>query len=207
MHATVAGALSENGQSLEGMSAQALTGAKRATIWSGDVHVPQKVGAVEYVGAPYPIRFGDAFKPRAVLLDMSLRKPQDLEPPYFSRNMIVLTPDENDRLEIFETKGQRGPPFENQVKVRVRLNKAQYVNWEKYKREVLDICKNAGCELHGLEVERVEEAKKTIRIRGAAPESVKAAPSPSSILSAWCQANNVPEPIHKVGQKLLAEAK
>lgn len=38
-------------------------------VVSGDVHVPQQLGAVTYVGSPYTIDFGDDFDPRILLLD------------------------------------------------------------------------------------------------------------------------------------------
>ena len=42
---------------------------KNSKVVSGDVHVPQKVGPVTYVGAPYTVDFGDDYKPRVLLLD------------------------------------------------------------------------------------------------------------------------------------------
>ena len=39
-------------------------------VWSGDVHIPQRVGInIRYVGAPYTINFGDTYQGRVVLLD------------------------------------------------------------------------------------------------------------------------------------------
>lgn len=43
---------------------------KSTEVWSGDVHVPQRVGInIRYVGAPYTINFGDTYQGRVVLLD------------------------------------------------------------------------------------------------------------------------------------------
>lgn len=36
----------------------------RCKVFSGDIHVPQEVGKVTYVGSPYPIYFGDHFQGR-----------------------------------------------------------------------------------------------------------------------------------------------
>lgn len=36
---------------------------------AGDVHIPQTIGPVQYVGAPYTVDFGDSYKPRAIILD------------------------------------------------------------------------------------------------------------------------------------------
>lgn len=40
-----------------------------ARVVSGDVHKPQRVGPVTYVGAPYAVDFGDAYSPRVLLLE------------------------------------------------------------------------------------------------------------------------------------------
>jgi hypothetical protein len=68
-HATFAGARAEHDVSLGGLRLPMTD----IPIYSGDVHVPQRHGPVVYVGAPTLIRFGDAYKPRVILLDLYLR--------------------------------------------------------------------------------------------------------------------------------------
>lgn len=38
-------------------------------VYSGDIHTPQKLGNVTYVGSPYTIDFGDRFDPRVLLFE------------------------------------------------------------------------------------------------------------------------------------------
>jgi hypothetical protein len=64
-HHTFAGAESESGMRLPGLR-MPLGG---PPVISGDVHVPQSIGRVTYVGAPHTIDFGDAFEPRVLLVD------------------------------------------------------------------------------------------------------------------------------------------
>lgn len=193
MHQTVSGAKSETGISLEGMAATALAGAKRAKIWSGDVHVPQKIGAVEYVGAPYPVRFGDAFKPRAVLLTDSLKKATDLETPHFARRTVALLPG---RIQQLADEGLKKG---DQVKVRIQMTRSQYVDWEKEKRSVIETCTKLGVELCGLEVVKVDEAVKAPKRGSAAP----AALSPVQVLSAWAEKQKLDKGLIEAGQKIL----
>lgn len=42
---------------------------RTARVISGDVHIPQTVGPVTYVGAPYTVDFGDVYRGRVLLLD------------------------------------------------------------------------------------------------------------------------------------------
>lgn len=66
-HNTFHGAVTETGTKLEGIPRSVFS--KKQTVISGDIHVPQKLRPITYVGAPYTIRFGDVFKPRVMLLD------------------------------------------------------------------------------------------------------------------------------------------
>lgn len=72
-HVTFQGALGENGQELEGVPIQTLPSVE---VFSGDVHVPQQLDNVTYVGAPYRIKFGDRFAPRVLILGKG--KPQSV---------------------------------------------------------------------------------------------------------------------------------
>src|SRR5688572_5186840 len=64
-HQTFTGAQSESGRELHGVP---IPFPKGSTVISGDVHVPQKLGPVIYIGAPYTIDFGDDYEPRVLLI-------------------------------------------------------------------------------------------------------------------------------------------
>jgi hypothetical protein len=64
-HMTFKGAYGGGGHKLEGVPLDLLPD---APIVSGDVHVPQKLDNVTYVGAPYSIDFGDTYVGRVLLL-------------------------------------------------------------------------------------------------------------------------------------------
>lgn len=56
---------------------------------SGDVHTPQKLGKVIYVGAPYLIDFGDQFEPRILLLKDKTMKSIPVDGP--QKRLMVLS--------------------------------------------------------------------------------------------------------------------
>jgi hypothetical protein len=195
MHATVKGSVAENGIVLDGTPPEVLRLARRGVpIFSGDVHVPQTVGRVQYVGAPYPIRFGDTFKGRAVLLD-SERKATSLPIPSIQRRMITAGAAGVSLSTLKTLKLGEG----DQIKVRVRLTRAEYGDWGKAKKNTLASCEAAGVECHGLELERPEELplpeQKRMIIRRA----------PADILSDYCSMNKVPKHIAEVGQTFIQE--
>lgn len=65
-HNTFEGSLS-NGRPLSGIPIGILD--KKSKVISGDVHNPQQVGPVTYIGAPYTVDFGDDYDPRLIMID------------------------------------------------------------------------------------------------------------------------------------------
>jgi hypothetical protein len=67
-HCSVTGAGTGHGRRLEGGVPLSIF-PRDARVISGDIHVPQQVGCVTYVGAPSLVDFGDDYQPRFLLLD------------------------------------------------------------------------------------------------------------------------------------------
>ena len=195
MHATVKGAVSETGMALDGIPAGLLNTARQAKIYSGDVHVPQKVHVgnvdVEYVGSPYPIRFGDHFKPRAVLLE-NWRKAVSLPINIIQRlSLTVTAADKKIDLGIVNQG--------DQIKVRIKLSPSEYGDWNECKRRVLDACVAAGVEVCGLELERVENK---IKLKTPTHTSTR---TPQQTLTEFCIKNKVGREVGTIGTDLLTQ--
>ena len=195
MHATVKGAVSESGMQLDGIPSGLLVTAHKAKIYSGDIHVPQKVKSgrveVDYIGAPYPVRFGDKFEPRAVLLE-NFRTARSLPIPSIQRQTLTITPKD---AEIPLKTLRQG----DQVKVRIRLTPSEYGDWAQIKKRVVSACNEAGVELCGLELEKVEN-----KIRLRTPTAV-VTKDPKQIVSEFCTSNKVSTAVANEGIKLLTE--
>lgn len=65
-HNAFEGAVSEHGHRLSGINTAVFN--KKALVLAGDIHTPQSVGPVTYVGAPWTVDFGDSYKPHVVEL-------------------------------------------------------------------------------------------------------------------------------------------
>jgi predicted phosphodiesterase len=65
-HNTFEGATTEHGKKLNGIPTDIFP--EGVPVVSGDIHTPQKLGPVTYVGSPYCVDFGDDFDPRVLLL-------------------------------------------------------------------------------------------------------------------------------------------
>lgn len=115
---------------------------KNIEIISGDIHLPQTCGRVEYVGSPYRIRLGDTFDPRVMLIQDGQKT--DLKFPCLSKMTIEIN-DPDDLLDYTVNKN-------DQVKIRLKINKASFPEWDSMKAEILEIMNGMGADVKGIEL-------------------------------------------------------
>lgn len=86
-HNTFNGANVGFGRKVEGIPLTAIKDGAR--VISGDIHVPQKLGPVRYVGAPYTVDFGDDYASRVLLLDIDKRKLTSIDTSTLPQKRLV----------------------------------------------------------------------------------------------------------------------
>lgn len=145
-HCTVKGAKSETGITLDGIPDSAFNNCP-GERWCGDVHVPQVVGRVHYVGAPYPIRYGDAYQGRCVCIGQS-RKHSSHGLQNISKPVITITP---------ATKQFPKVNAGDQVKVRIELDQTSLGMWHDLRRKAQAWCKEQGAILGACELSKSKE--------------------------------------------------
>ncbi len=186
LHGLFEGAMSESGQCLPGLQTAALEARKPDLVLAGDVHKPQQVGCVTYCGAPYRVRFGEDYTPRALLLAVYGLK--DLHYPCPQKHSLILHAAD----ELAKAGLKRG----DQVKLTIRLEREETVNWAKHRQRVLDACKDLGVEVFGVDL-KLPEVKKT------ATPVIRAVDPPKEVLKSFCLAEGLEADIKKVGLALL----
>lgn len=150
LHQTISGAIASNGEKMEGELLPDLNAMK---VYSGDIHVPQIIGPVEYVGSPYHVHFGDSFKPRCVLLDRA-GKPIDLHFETISRRSLKVT----SLRELRECNLQAG----DQVKVTIQLSEADKHRWHEIRRNAVQWLRAQEIDLHGISLEMKKQRRRLI---------------------------------------------
>jgi UDP-2,3-diacylglucosamine pyrophosphatase LpxH len=140
MHQTAPGSIASNGQKMEGEEMPPLNAEK---VYSGDIHVPQKIGAIEYVGSPYHVHFGDAFKPRCLVINR-YRKAYDLHFPTISRVAV--------KISAMEELDEMGIKADDQVKVTFVLDEADAHRWSTIRRRVSEDIRGRKAHLHGIKM-------------------------------------------------------
>lgn len=201
-HATVKGAKSETGYALpgEGGILESLTRMKLgitagpSRVWSGDVHVPQKIGQLEYVGAPYPIRFGDSYKGRIVLLDN--HKQTDWHMPTIKKASVSIS----DVSELDKAWLKAG----DQLKVELVLPREDRHAWHQQRDKIAAWCQQKGVGLYGVELQGQPRVGLNLKSREAivAPTLVH----PDQALSSYIKKTPASRPAEEVGLRLLRKA-
>lgn len=128
-HNTFEGAVTEHGKRLSGIPTEIFP--KGIPVVSGDIHTPQTLGPVTYVGSPYTIDFGDDFEPRVLLLAKTRKESIPLPGP--QKRLIELSAGYN----LNKVKANPG----DIVKARYKLKLEEQDKWfairDRIKRELL----------------------------------------------------------------------
>lgn len=169
MHQTIAGARASNGQVMDGEGLPDLSRYEGTTFYSGDIHVPQRINGIIYVGSPYHVHFGDSFKPRCLLLPGLDQAHVDLHFKTISRVVLDLST----LHDLRQAKLHPG----DQVKVRVRLTESEKHEWAATRRAITNHLLESGVEVHGVELNLVKSTRR--HLVGEAPTRARLTPQES----------------------------
>lgn len=134
-HATFEGAISETGFRLSGVSLEHVERLGLPII-SGDIHKPQIIGElVEYVGAPYHIRFGDQYKPRVMHINDQGARSDLYYPAPLKRVYDITSLSDLDDLPIDHNQ---------YAKIRVHLDRGELTDWPLIQDAIRQLSENAG---------------------------------------------------------------
>lgn len=188
LHQTLKGAVASNGQTMEGEELPDLSAAGKC--WSGDIHVPQKLGPLEYVGSPYHVHFGDNFRPRCVLLH-SNGDIQDLRFTALRR----LTVNAGSLAELQALRLRQG----DQIKLRLHMDRAALPNWQATRKQAREVLLAAGVGIHGIELvlPKVRRRVRQSEVRAAATST------PEEAMLAYVEREGLPASTYETGLELL----
>lgn len=190
LHGLFDGAIAETGQRLSGLSASLVAKNKPGLVLAGDVHRPQLVGGlINYVGAPYRVRFGDDYEPRVVCLD-GCHLLDNLYFPCPGKHSLTI----RDAEELLKVQAKKG----DQIKLTIELAREEAVHWAEHKQRALDICRELGLELFGIKLRLPEPRKPRQPLRGTPIEQTHQA-----VLEGFCQAEDVQAEIKQAGVEMI----
>lgn len=187
-HGALSGAITESGHKVKGMANYFDEFYKHGEVFAGDIHVPQTMGCVEYVGAPHPIDFGDSYATRFIHLDDEGW--DTIYVPSIRKERVVIRDAEELATELFEPG--------DIVKVEVRLERSEFATWNEIKNEIISLSKEQGFTLAGVEMK--EEGGKS---KNTAQRTEKILKSNPKILKRYCKSKGLDSDIIKVGLSLI----
>ena len=189
-HQTFDGSVAENGMELRGIPPGVFKSFSGKVI-SGDIHVPQDINKqIKHVGSPYRIHFGDTFTPRVLLLKDG--RFTDLHFPCISREVIVVRSAE--ALDKYEF------PEGTQVKIRVKLKRAEYPEWTNIRKQAAEVASRKGWQLCGLELVEL-----TTRVRDREIE-VEETRTPETIVREYGKDRKLDKDMVEAGVDFLKDA-
>jgi hypothetical protein len=187
LHATRSGTIAENGFPLSGQEMPPIP--RRVRVYSGDVHNQQVVGNWTYVGASSPIKFGDDYACRFLLLDEHTYEVVDeVAISTISKRVVEVS-----SLADLEAADVRSG---DQVKVRVSVSPGGIgdLSWAIMEREVERWARE-----RGVEVSSIEGGYEVLVQSGAPGEDL----SPEEVLRAFACEEDVSGSRLDVGLELL----
>jgi hypothetical protein len=192
LHGLFEGAVGDTGARLTGLRPALVEKFNAPLVLAGDVHRPQQVGPVTYVGAPYRVRFGDDYIPRVLRVDNGGNL-SDLHYPCPRKHSVTIDYAHNPEDIWSELKFQRG----DQVKITLALPNEEVVEWAKHKKAVMDVCRGLGLEVFGIQLKLPETRRK--------PEKQVAAHTTIETFENFCRAENITEEIREAGREFMGD--
>lgn len=189
MHQTMKGSRASNGEIMEGEALPDLSAAGK--VYSGDIHVPQVIGPVEYIGSPYHVHFGDAFTPRVLLLERG-GNPVDL----FFKTISRVTVKVSGLRELERWPLRKG----DQVKLRISLTEAERHDWARIRREAKALLREAQVVEAGIEL-IVDKAGNRLD----APRDRQRMRSPADALYAYVKSEELGAEALDIGQRIMED--
>lgn len=187
-HNTFTGADVGFGKNLEGIPLDVFP--KGARVIAGDIHVPQTIGPVTYVGAPYTVDFGDDYKPRLLQLEADGRQRQIGVGAFPQKRLVTIDAayDISAAAEYFNAG--------DILKVRVTVEDMS--KWSATHKQIVD-----WCVAHDLVPQLVSPVitKHAVRKR----HKLTSTQSDSELVSQYAKRTGLTDPVLKVGLKLLEQ--
>jgi len=154
IHQSVDGAVASNGMKLEGFPRHFFRDLGfKGRVFSGDIHVPQTVGGITYVGTPYAVHFGDVFNPRIMLLDVKKNKVKMIPSTgYPSKISITIKSLEHLKDCLGDLEAKEG----DYIKVKYLLPRSDFPVWKEIKSEVLQELAYRKIKVKGIEIKEIK---------------------------------------------------
>jgi len=155
LHQPFMGAVAQGGYILPEGIDPAIFNNIKSTIFSGDIHFPQKLGKVTYVGAPYHVYFGDTYQGRMIVIQNGKQDSYEFHNLFPKRiSKTIQSVAGLDTLDCIKN---------DQIKIKVELEKDKYFMWDTIREQVKQFCKDKELVLVSLELKPIKNKEELIQ--------------------------------------------
>ena len=162
-----------------------------ALILAGDIHIPQEINGVFYIGSPYPVHYGDNFQGCAVLLSGTKTK-------RLFRDTIAK---QSVKIRSFQELKGFGFKEGDRLKVTMVLEAEEVHSWNSHKKEVEDFCKKNKIKLASITLKKQESSE--------LEQDMKLQPAQKShkeLFDSFCKHLELETPTIDIGTAILKQA-
>ena len=188
MHQPVEGAFIDEYRKLE--KAPVLPPLPDVAVFSGDIHRPQILGSIHYIGTPFPVHFNETWPNRIILIkDGNFTRPQDIWLDTPKRAILEITETE----ELLSTEYKSG----DQLRIRVKLDGKNLISWSEREGKIREWADSRGIFIASIEAKLEgdtikEETQRDLDI-----------PNPKQVLLQYGKQEKLSDEILNIGISLL----
>lgn len=191
MHQTIEGAIVEDDRRIPS-SPYPLPPLPHIPIYSGDVHRPQSIDNITYVGAPYPVRFGETWDTRIIVIQNDdWQNPISIQVPSIKR--AILDIHNSKELLSFNYK------TDDQLKIRYHLKSDSLTSYAEEEIVIRKWAKDRGITIVSIEPQLVGELK--TQDKSAVSELMP----PKEVIRTFAEQEKLSEDVAQMGQEILNE--
>ena len=166
-------------------------------IISGDIHVPQTIQNLTYVGTQHPVAFGDTYNCRALNLTLTPKKYEvdSIEIPGMVRHSLNIS----SIAELDKLYNAAVLTNEDQAKIAIVLTDSTLSNWTQLRDAAVEWCKQRRIELFDIKLKRVDNIETT----KISPQTSVISMQPTDVLKRYYNQESIDPKIMEVGKKIL----
>ena len=192
MHQSVIGCKVSNMFEMNhGLNLKWLTSRTDAKIYSGDIHVPQDIDVLTYIGTQHPVSFGDDYQPRMLWLT---EKGHQSIPVNTLQRLTLTVSSLKDLRVLFDKKHLTEG---DHLKIKVRLELAHLSQWSEIKQQITAWCSHKNLILFDITLEKLEVEE----LSAVATQFKKM--NPLDALDQYMEQEQLDPYIRKLGKDLL----
>jgi hypothetical protein len=189
MHQPVDGAIAANGHPVTGLDTSIFP--RGVKVYSGDIHLPQVIGPITYIGAPHHVSFGDEHPCRFLLLDARGTATEVLLPAIRKAIVSITSAADLDSAELSDG---------DQARIRATIPFSRIEQWPVEEEAI-----RAWASEHNVTIASIDVEVSTIRRRGAAAQGDVLNKTPGNVLRAFAASEGIEGPALDAGLLLLEE--